>query len=36
LGFGPFVEGFHVSDHYNVNDELQSFRAMVDAGIVFG
>ena len=36
LGFGPFVEGFHVSDHYNVNDALESFRGMVDAGIVFG
>ena len=36
LGFGPFVEGFHVSDHYNVNTELESFRGMVEAGIVFG
>ena len=36
LGFGPFVEGFHVSDHYNVNDDLESFRGMKRAGIVFG
>lgn len=36
LGFGPFLEGFHISDHYNVNDELESFQGMKRAGIVFG
>ena len=27
LGFGPPVEGFHVSDHYNMNEQLVAFKA---------
>ena len=27
LGFGPPVEGFHVSDHYNMNEQLVAFIA---------
>ena len=36
LGVGPFVEGFHISDHYNVNDDLEAFREMKQMGILFG
>ena len=36
LGVGPFVEGFHISDHYNVNDDLEAFREMKQMGVLFG
>ena len=36
LGIGPFVEGFHVSDHYNINDDLEAFREMKEMGVIFG
>jgi hypothetical protein len=29
------MEGFNVSDHYNVNNDLEAFRGKRSAGIVF-
>mmetsp|Transcript_3627 Transcript_3627/g.8631 ORF Transcript_3627/g.8631 Transcript_3627/m.8631 type:complete len:192 (-) Transcript_3627:198-773(-) len=29
LAVGPFLEGFHITDHYNVNTELKAFKSIL-------
>ena len=36
LAHGPFLEGFHVTDHYNVNTELEAFKGMIAEGFHIG
>jgi hypothetical protein len=33
---GPFLEGFHITDHYNINTELEAFQAMLKQGFDLG
>ena len=36
LGFGPFLEGFYISDHPYVNYDLESTHGIVHAESTFG
>ena len=33
---GPVLEGFHITDHYNVNTELAAFQGLLAQGYAIG
>lgn len=36
LAHGPFLEGFHLTDHYNVNTDLGAFQGLIRQGYAVG